>query len=56
MMKDSRINANVARDLASNANSRVADLNDFKEQTAADLERGKTLLNNRAAMDSESRQ
>ena len=29
LMKNSNVNQNVARDLVSNANSRVADMNDF---------------------------
>ena len=56
LLKGSKTNAVVARDLVSNANSRVGDMNDFREQSAADFEKGKTLLNNRAAMDNESRQ
>mmetsp|Transcript_32431 Transcript_32431/g.40177 ORF Transcript_32431/g.40177 Transcript_32431/m.40177 type:complete len:93 (+) Transcript_32431:87-365(+) len=41
LMKGSKVNANLARDLVSNAGSRVADMNDFRgmrEQTAADFE------------------
>jgi len=47
-MKNSQVNSTVARDLVSNAGSKVGDMNDF--------EHGKTLLNNRAGLDSESRQ
>ena len=49
-MMGSRVNAHVARDLTSNAGSRVADMNDFRgtrEQNAADFEKGKTLLSQR---------
>lgn len=62
MMKNSNVNQHVARDLVSNANSRVADMNDFAggrtatKLTAEQFEHGKTLLNNRAGLDTESRQ
>ena len=62
LMKKSQVNANVARDLVSNANSRVADMNDFivgggapRMSAAEQFEHGKTLLNNRAGLDSQSR-
>ena len=65
MMKSANVNQYVARDLVSNANSRVADLNDFAggaagktgtKLTAEQFEHGKTLLNNRAGLDTQSRQ
>ena len=62
MMKNANVNQHVARDLVSNANSRVGDMNDFApgrsgtKLTAEQFEHGKTLLNNRAGLDTESRQ
>ena len=61
-MKGSQVNANMARDLVSNAgSSRVGDMNDFnsgarKGSNAENFEHGKTLLNNRQDLDSQSRQ
>lgn len=60
MMKNANVNQHIARDLVSNANSRVADMNDFaggavgktgSKLTADQFEHGKTLLNNRAGLD-----
>ena len=65
MMKSANVNMHVARDLVSNANSRVGDMNDFAggapgntgtKLSAEQFEHGKTLLNNRAGIDTESRQ
>ena len=55
LMKSSQVNANVARDLISNANSRVGDMNDFARRSEGPNDQGKTLLNNRVGLDSESR-
>lgn len=59
LMKKSQVNAHIARDLVSNANSRVGDMNDFvvgggapRMSAAEQFEHGKTLLNNRAGLDS----
>ncbi len=59
-MKSSNVNQHVARDLVSNANSRVGDMADFAggqaiHQTAEQFEHGKTLLNNRGGNDGASR-
>ena len=56
MMKNANVNQHIARDLVSNANSRVADMNDFAgrtgtKMTAEQFEHGKTLLNNRTGLD-----
>ena len=67
LMKNSQVNQTVARDLVSHATSRVADMNDFTNEnrggeqshpnmtSAEQFEHGKTLLNNRAGRDTESR-
>ena len=53
------MNQHVARDLVSNANSRIADMHDFAGANGMSAEQqfehNKTLLNNRAGIDAESR-
>ena len=60
LMKSSQVNARVQRDLISNAGSRVGDMGDFaggpRPAAAEHFEHGKTLLNNRAGLDDQSRQ
>ena len=58
LMQGSGVNANLARDLTSNAGSRVADMNDFRDQAPTGLgsDKGKTLLNAVRARDGENRQ
>ena len=61
-MKSSQVNARVQRDLISNAGSRVGDMGDFASgprpnlAAAEQFEHGKTLLNNRAGFEDQSRQ
>lgn len=59
MMKNANVNATIARDLVSNAgSSKVGDMNDFAKQRSAtdEFQHGKTILNNRSGLDTESRQ